>query len=1005
MRNLNKRISLLLVAVLLVSAFSGWTVFAASLGDRIYGKSLLIGEETLLANGIYWNTGYTEKITENYIEYVPGGDVVPIICHGNDVYGAASFRAVAEKAAREGRRVLAGLNGDFFNMSNGVPVGMTIKDGRLITSESMSAPSVGFYADGRATIGRAGLNIRATGQYMGTIGSIHLNKAVTTASGVMLYTRDYGNDFTNKASIPTHNVVLLVDSDELYMNGTVQAVVEDVREATGPTFIPEGRLLLTIASNSNYPGTLTNFLSLDRGDQITLTFEAANPEWNDVAYAVGGGEKLITAGRNVAPANAEIHPRTAVGIRADGSVVFYTVDGRIADHSKGTTLSQLANRLLELGCVEAVNMDGGGSTAVHSIYPGEDVLTTVNRPSQGSLRSCANYILLVNTASPTGQLSNIHLYPYNLRILAGADQTFTIKATDEHYYPVEAPSSLSFSASNGVGTFNSDNVFTAAGTARTGEITASYNNRISTTIPVTVVDKVDSITILNQATGAAVTSLGVGGGSSVDLTASAVYQRLPLLSGDRSFKWTTTGGIGTIDENGVFTAANITSGTGTITASVGNVSATVSVSITSEGWRLETFENASHSFLMQPQPGISVNLNKDLTKVRYGYQSAEVKYDFGLAGGSVITIPTSLTFGQKTPNSLTFWVYGDGSGNTLDLMINTSGGPKEVKGTVLDFTGWKAVTVALPAGATGLTSVNILSTGTGTGIIYLDQFIAGIGHYVDTIPPQIQMSVSGQTLTANISDTMDPAISSGDITLTYDGKPLTFQYNAGTKALTANLPAADGATHRVALVASDESGNLARRGLTILGASMAQPFRDMEGHWGRDNTAYLYSKGIVNGVNTDRGLVYNPDRSITRAEFAVLMKNWLGEKTAGYGNTELPFVDAAAIPDWALESVKAMYGMGIIMGSVTEDGRPVFNPMGAISRQEVMTIIGRTQIRGFGESDLAATFTDAGEVANWALPYVKTLVYQQVVTGSSGKIWAKNPVTRAQVATIITGLY
>jgi hypothetical protein len=68
-----------------------------------------------------------------------------------------------------------------------------------------------------------------------------------------------------------------------------------------------------------------------------------------------------------------------------------------------------------------------------------------------------------------------------------------------------------------------------------------------------------------------------------------------------------------------------------------------------------------------------------------------------------------------------------------------------------------------------------------------------------------------------------------------------------------------------------------------------------------------------------------------------------------------------------------------------------------------MTIIGRTQARGFAESDLA-TFADKGQVASWALPYVKTLVNQGIVSGYDGKLWPKNYVTRAQVATMITSL-
>ena len=90
-----------------------------------------------------------------------------------------------------------------------------------------------------------------------------------------------------------------------------------------------------------------------------------------------------------------------------------------------------------------------------------------------------------------------------------------------------------------------------------------------------------------------------------------------------------------------------------------------------------------------------------------------------------------------------------------------------------------------------------------------------------------------------------------------------------------------------------------------------------------------------------------------------------------------------------LNRLKPMYGMGIIMGTAKE-GKVYFNPMGAISRQEVMTIIGRTQQRGYAEADLTK-FADYGQVADWALPYVKTLVQQQVVSGYDGKVWPKRP--------------
>jgi hypothetical protein len=456
MMNSRKWIAGLLVATMVISPIAGLTAFGAGLGDKLYSKSLIIAEETVLANGVYWNSGYSDKITENYIEYSPGGAVIPMISYGNDIYGAASFQAVAAKAEAEGKHVITGLNGDFFNMNNGVAIGMTIKDGILRTSESTANPAIGFYADGTAIIGRADLNIRLDAPKLGSgIGRIHLNKLVTPASGLMLYSTDFGNDNTNKATIPTYNILLNVNSGEMKMNGTVEATVGSVVEATGATTIPEGNLLLTIAMGTDYPGTLTKVMTLLPGDSVTLSF-GANGAWDNVVHAVGGGEKLITGGVNVAPTTTEINPRTAIGIKPDGSLVFYTVDGRLSGYSKGATLTQIANRLLELGCVEALNMDGGGSTAIHSIYPGDSTITTVNSPSQGTLRNCANYILLVNTASAIGTLSRIHIYPYNVQMLARATQTFTVKATDKNYYSVVAPTSLSYNATNGVGTFDNN---------------------------------------------------------------------------------------------------------------------------------------------------------------------------------------------------------------------------------------------------------------------------------------------------------------------------------------------------------------------------------------------------------------------------------------------------------------------------------------------------------------------------------------------------------------------
>ena len=58
------------------------------------------------------------------------------------------------------------------------------------------------------------------------------------------------------------------------------------------------------------------------------------------------------------------HPRTAVGVRDDGTLFFVTVDGRQPGKSVGMSIPELSGLMLELGCQFAINLDGGGSTTM-----------------------------------------------------------------------------------------------------------------------------------------------------------------------------------------------------------------------------------------------------------------------------------------------------------------------------------------------------------------------------------------------------------------------------------------------------------------------------------------------------------------------------------------------------------------------------------------------------------------------------------------------------------------
>ncbi len=161
----------------------------------------------------------------------------------------------------------------------------------------------------------------------------------------------------------------LVRSVRPVVGGRVTYVVEQVLHSEGSIDIPAGKAVLTVNNKSN-EWLVSELAALKPGDLVDIDVTSPDARWAEAEYAVGGMYKLVTNGVAESGLSAELSPRSAVGVRADGTAVFYTVDGRQTGYSIGATLAQVAGRLIELGCVEAVCLDGGGSTTMGAADPG-----------------------------------------------------------------------------------------------------------------------------------------------------------------------------------------------------------------------------------------------------------------------------------------------------------------------------------------------------------------------------------------------------------------------------------------------------------------------------------------------------------------------------------------------------------------------------------------------------------------------------------------------------------
>jgi hypothetical protein len=147
--------------------------------------------------------------------------------------------------------------------------------------------------------------------------------------------------------------------------------IRSVRDGRGDAAIPQGGWVVSGHGDSR-AWVLKNMKEGARAELKSRVRLRPSPPFAP-EFVLGGGPRLVRGGRPAAASDPGIypegfaaarHPRTAVGVRADGRVLLVTVDGRQPEMSVGMTIAELASLLIELGAVEAVNMDGGGSTAM-----------------------------------------------------------------------------------------------------------------------------------------------------------------------------------------------------------------------------------------------------------------------------------------------------------------------------------------------------------------------------------------------------------------------------------------------------------------------------------------------------------------------------------------------------------------------------------------------------------------------------------------------------------------
>ncbi|MDY4976326.1 MAG: S-layer homology domain-containing protein [Clostridia bacterium] len=171
-------------------------------------------------------------------------------------------------------------------------------------------------------------------------------------------------------------------------------------------------------------------------------------------------------------------------------------------------------------------------------------------------------------------------------------------------------------------------------------------------------------------------------------------------------------------------------------------------------------------------------------------------------------------------------------------------------------------------------------------------------------------------------------------------------------------------------------------------------FQDIAGHWAEEDIKTMYQKGIVVGVTSTS---FEPDREVTRAEFAVMIVKSLkisSKNSAGFTDVKPG--------DWYEAYVNAAANAGLIVGYGGQ-----FRPDDLITREEMAVIMAKAyrylekpEMKGGIEK-----FSDKGEISDWAYSYVDEVTSAGLIQGTTADTFAgKENTTRAQAASVLLRL-
>ena len=257
-------------------------------------------------------------------------------------------KTTVRKMAQTENAIVA-INAGYFKPQTGTPLGTLVIDGKVLTGPIYNRVGIGFFEkDGVVSymMDNTGIDILAYTK-SSTLKIDNINQPRMSQNHTLLYTKEWGKI---SPPPPKNGYNMLIDGNFI------------TKISANPIEINENEVV--VSSSKEKISAFAKDKEVYINTDITGKLKNANHIIAAGPYLVKNSEIFVDIKKQKFEAIAGKNPRSALGYTKDGNLIIVTIDGR-EKTSVGMTLTELANLMKKIGCTDAMNLDGGSSSALY----------------------------------------------------------------------------------------------------------------------------------------------------------------------------------------------------------------------------------------------------------------------------------------------------------------------------------------------------------------------------------------------------------------------------------------------------------------------------------------------------------------------------------------------------------------------------------------------------------------------------------------------------------------